>query len=202
MNMLKCSALCAAVVSLSTGYAAGAPALVLDYLNLRVGPGYEYGIIEVIPAGLVIDAGGCVGGWCQVNVNGIPGYVDANYLGLARPPVVAYGAPAYYRPYGAYYGPYADGAYPYRNYGVPRFESQYGYSDDFPTDVYAYAPAEGRHAGANVNGKPVDPIKRAAVAKSRRAATASAAGVPTGSSTTGAAGAALRAKKADQHPPN
>ena len=48
MNTWKCSMLSASIVALSTGWAAAAPAVVLDYLNLRVGPGYEYGIIEVI----------------------------------------------------------------------------------------------------------------------------------------------------------
>jgi uncharacterized protein YraI len=45
MNTWKCSMLSASIVALSTGWAAAAPAVVLDYLNLRVGPGYEYGII-------------------------------------------------------------------------------------------------------------------------------------------------------------
>jgi uncharacterized protein YraI len=186
MNMLKCSTLSAAIVSLATGSAAAAPALVLDYLNLRVGPGYEYGIIEVIPAGWVIDAGGCVDGWCQVNVNGIPGYVDANYLGLARPPAIAYGAPPYYRSYGPYYGPYADWAYPYRDYSTPRFDLRYGYLDDLPySDAFAYAPAEG--AGMRANGKPIDPVKRPVVAKNKAASTSHVAGIPTRSVATGAA---------------
>jgi len=179
MNKLKCSMLCAAIVSLSAGSAAAAPALVLDYLNLRVGPGYDYGIIEVIPAGWVIEAGGCLDGWCAVNVNGIPGYVDANYLGLGRPPAIAYGATPYYRPYGTYYGAYADWTYPYRDYAGARFDPQYGYLDDFPyADAYAYAPAEARHAGVKVNGKPVDPIKRPVVSKNKAAATSHVAVVP------------------------
>src|ERR1700704_5348120 len=100
MKTWKCSMLSASVVALSTGWGAAAPAVVLDFLNLRVGPGYDYGVIEVIAAGAIIDAGGCADGWCQVNVNGIAGYVDANYLGVARAPVIAYGAPAYYWSYG------------------------------------------------------------------------------------------------------
>ena len=48
MNTFKCFTLSAGIVALSTGWAAAAPAVVLDYLNLRLGPGYDFDIIEVI----------------------------------------------------------------------------------------------------------------------------------------------------------
>jgi hypothetical protein len=39
MSTFKSCTLSAGIVALSTGWAAAAPAVVLDYLNLRVGPG-------------------------------------------------------------------------------------------------------------------------------------------------------------------
>jgi uncharacterized protein YraI len=109
MNTLKCSLLSASILALSTGWAAAAPAVVLDWLNLRAGPGYDNYIISIIPAGWIIEAGGCSYGWCAVNVNGIPGYVDANYLAVPTPATYAWGWA--YPNYAYYYGylgtPYA-----------------------------------------------------------------------------------------------
>jgi uncharacterized protein YraI len=114
MNTWKCSILGVSFLALSTGWAAAAPAVVLDYLNLRAGPGYDNYIIAVIPAGWIVGAGGCADGWCEVNVNGILGFVDSNYLGVPAPTYYwstwAYPDYAYYYGYAPYVGPYA-GAY-------------------------------------------------------------------------------------------
>ena len=114
MNAWNRSIMSVSFLALSTGWAAAAPAVVLDYLNLRAGPGYDNYIFEVIPAGWIINAGGCADGWCQVNVNGIVGFVDSNYLGVPAPTYYwstwAYPNYAYY--YGYYGAPYA-GAAPY-----------------------------------------------------------------------------------------
>jgi hypothetical protein len=59
MNTFKCSLLSASFVALSTGWAAAAPAVVLDYLNLRYAPGYDQYIIEVIPPGWIVNTGAC-----------------------------------------------------------------------------------------------------------------------------------------------
>jgi uncharacterized protein YraI len=71
MNTWKCSMLSATIVALSTGWTAAAPAVVLDYLNLRSGPDYSYSVIAIVPASWTVDAGGCVLGWCQANFNSI-----------------------------------------------------------------------------------------------------------------------------------
>ena len=114
MNAWNRSIMSVSFLALSTGWAAAAPAVVLDYLNLRAGPGYDNYIIEVIPAGWIISAGGCADGWCQVNVNGIVGFVDSDYLGVPAPTYYwstwAYPNYAYY--YGYYGAPYV-GAAPY-----------------------------------------------------------------------------------------
>jgi hypothetical protein len=139
MNKYKCAMLSVAIVALSTGWAVAAPAVALDYLNLRSGPGYNYSVIEIIPAGWMVDAGGCVPGWCQAKVNGITGYVDANYLA----PVTAYGAAPYYWTYGLFDGNYAYWTSPYRDYYGLQHDQNYPY-------LYGYygGPDLSRFAGA------------------------------------------------------
>jgi uncharacterized protein YraI len=109
MNTLKCSLLSASFVALSTGWAAAAPAVVLDYLNLRYAPGYDQYIIEVIPPGWVVNTGACADGWCQVNVNGVLGFVASDYLASGYWPSYSYPNYAYYYGYGGgpSVGPYA-----------------------------------------------------------------------------------------------
>ena len=65
MNTLKCSLMSVGFVVLSAGWAAAAPAVVLDYLNLRYAPGYDQYIIEVIQPGWVVNTGACADGWCS-----------------------------------------------------------------------------------------------------------------------------------------
>lgn len=54
-------------------------------LNLRTGPGSNYGVIETIPAGSAVSINGCVTGtsWCQVDYSGQSGYAYAQYLTVA-----------------------------------------------------------------------------------------------------------------------
>jgi len=200
MNTLKCSMLSATIVALSTGWAAAAPAVVLDYLNLRVGPGYGYGIIEVIPTGWIVDAGACGDGWCQVNVDGIAGYVDANYLGIARPPAIAYGPPPYYWSRGAYDGRYTYSTYPYRGYFGAPYDPNYAYDgyDDgsLPPGTLAGAYAQARDAGTRIDRRLTAPVRSTAVAKNK--ATPHGAKVASSASTTGVAASALRSGRADQ----
>ena len=51
-------------------------------LNLRVGPGTHYGVIDVIPYGDVVDVYGCLQdvAWCDVEWWGLRGWVSARYL--------------------------------------------------------------------------------------------------------------------------
>ena len=98
---------------LSVGAAAAAPATVSTDLNMRSGPGTQYGVVATIPAGATVDVGGCTGSWCQVNFDGTSGYASASYLsgGAAATPSVGVAvAPGYvydddYYDYGYTYGP-------------------------------------------------------------------------------------------------
>jgi uncharacterized protein YraI len=51
-------------------------------LNLRVGPGTQYGVIDVIPAGYPVEVYGCLEAyeWCDINWDGLRGWVSARYL--------------------------------------------------------------------------------------------------------------------------
>jgi uncharacterized protein YraI len=194
MHPIKCSMLSASVLALSTGWAAAAPAVVLDYLNLRYGPGYEYYIIEVIPAGWVIDAGACFEGWCQVSVNGVPGYVDANYLGVPAPQY--YWTGWTYPNYAYYYG-YAGGGYAGAGYaGAGYYGGRAPYADDYG-DYYG----KGRDADLKAARRATERPKNWPVA--RNAANVPPhpprlAGPPT---TTGAATPVARPNRVDQYQP-
>jgi uncharacterized protein YraI len=159
MRKWKSLALSVGILALSTGWAGAAPVVVLDYLNLRVGPGFDYSVIEVIPVGWVIEAGGCQRGWCQVNVNGIVGYADATYLSGARAPAV-YGVPW---PYGVYDRRYADWTYPTRDYFY------YGYASEPYPDAFADAYAGGGAVGLRADRRRSGPDRRATAAKAKGA---------------------------------
>ena len=200
MNNWKCSLLSVGMMGLSTGWAVAAPAVVLDYLNLRVGPGYNYPIIDVIPAGWVVDAGSCFDGWCQVNLAGAAGYVDANYLGAARPPVIAYGAPTY----GLYDRRYAYWSYPYRDFYGSRYDSNYAYYDGTYDDTpyvgsFADTYAKARGADLPVDHRRTDRVKRTTVAKSSGATAPHVAKLTSGPSTIGAAASAVPGNRTDQN---
>jgi len=87
----------AAVLLFSAGVAAAAPAVSRQDLNVRSGPGTQYGVVGVIQAGATVDVGGCQGSWCQVEFDGGTGYANRSYLQMASAPStgVVVQAPAY-----------------------------------------------------------------------------------------------------------
>jgi Bacterial SH3 domain len=109
MNTGKRLLLSGGIVALSTGWAAAAPAVVLDFLYLHSGPGFNFRAVDVIPPGGLVNARNCSVGWCQVKINGVIGYVDSRYLDFSAPPSIApYGAYSalysyWFNPYGYYY---------------------------------------------------------------------------------------------------
>jgi uncharacterized protein YraI len=175
MNTMKCSLMSVGFVVLSAGWAAAAPAVVLDYLNLRYAPGYDQYIIEVIPPGWVVNTGACADGWCQVNVNGVLGFVDSDYLGAS--------APGYWPSYGyAYSWTYPNYAY-YDGYGAGPYVGPFG-------GVYA----QGRDADLKAARRQVDRAKPTAVAKDNGTARPHAAKPAKGPVPIGVATAAARLK--------
>lgn len=66
---------------LGIGAASAAPATVAADINLRRGPGTNFGVVTVIPEGETVNRGSCSSNnWCRVSWNGVSGYLKASYL--------------------------------------------------------------------------------------------------------------------------
>ena len=79
---------------LAASPALAAPANATTDLDLRAGPGMDYAVIGVIPAGTTADVEGCLetGTWCRVRLGAESGWANRRHLsGTAGPasPVVA-----------------------------------------------------------------------------------------------------------------
>jgi len=107
---------------LSVGSAAAMPAVAQTDLNLRSGPGPEFGVVATIPDGATVDVGGCTGSWCQVSFGGTAGFASSNYLAI-----------------GGGAGPSA-GVVVQPGYAV---DPGYAYNDDYYDNGYAYGPGVG-----------------------------------------------------------
>jgi uncharacterized protein YraI len=129
----------AGVLALSTGFAAAAPAVVGNDLNLRAGPGTEYPVVAAMPAGAAVNVMGCEASWCRVAYNGTVGWASRAYIagGVAAAPAYrGYGessasgyAPAYGYDEDSYaYGSYSPG-YTYGYYGGPAYGQSYSYRE-------------------------------------------------------------------------
>jgi hypothetical protein len=190
------------MVVVSAEWAAAGPATVLDYLNLRLGPGYDYPVIEVVPAGWIVDASSCAGGWCHVDVLGIAGFVDANYLGVSPAPVIARGVSSYYWRYGIYDSRYAYWTYPYRDYYGARYDPHYGYYYEYYGAPYvgpfANAYAEAGDTNVAIGRRATDRVGRPAVAKTSATVTVHIATPSSGSLKTAFA---VRPNRTGQNPP-
>ncbi len=83
--------LAAAAVALPE-VASAAPGYATGNVNLRTGPGTQYGKIVVVPAGAALDVYRCAS-WCNVNYHGYVGWVSARYVSSGayyRPPVTVF----------------------------------------------------------------------------------------------------------------
>ena len=115
MTFGKTAASAGVLLALSAVSAAAAPALAVNNVNLRQGPGTTYTVILTIPGGSNVDVSGCSGQWCQVTFQGQNGYAIATSLdqgggapppGAAGPPPAGYaGPPAGPPPAGGYAPP-------------------------------------------------------------------------------------------------
>lgn len=68
----------AVVVFLPAAYAA--PGVVTSNVNVRSGPGTNYGVVDVVQRGQQVDVQQCQGSWCYIAKPGPDGWVSANYL--------------------------------------------------------------------------------------------------------------------------
>jgi hypothetical protein len=95
MNCGRIGASCGLLLVLSAANAAAAPALAVNNVNLRQGPGTTYTVILTIPGGSNVDVAGCNGGWCQVSFQGQNGFAIATSFdqGNGPPQSAAAGPP-------------------------------------------------------------------------------------------------------------
>jgi uncharacterized protein YraI len=114
MKIYRNMAAATAALLASAGCALAAPAVVETDLNLRSGPGTQFSVIGVLPAGATVDVGNCTGAWCMVSFAGGSGFASSSYLAMAGSASVYAAAPSTaYR--GGYYGSYGDPRYAYHN---------------------------------------------------------------------------------------
>ncbi|WP_139974991.1 SH3 domain-containing protein [Ochrobactrum sp. CGA5] len=73
--------------------ASAATAYVSASVNVRSGPGANYGRLAALPAGATVNAGSCRNGWCQIYNGNRVGWVSARYVRFG-----AYSGPAYAAP--------------------------------------------------------------------------------------------------------
>jgi uncharacterized protein YraI len=126
----------AGMLALSTGFAAAAPAMVENDLNLRAGPGTEYPVVAAMPAGATVDVMACQASWCRVAFNGTVGWASRTYIGAGGGVAVAprYGAGYVSGGYAPAYG-YDEDTYAYGSYGPG----------------YSYSGGPGYRAGVSVS---------------------------------------------------
>ncbi len=65
-------------VLLST--AASLAAYATGSVNVRRGPGLDYGVVDQLRRGEWVDIDRCIEGWCRINHSGPDGWVSARYL--------------------------------------------------------------------------------------------------------------------------
>jgi uncharacterized protein YraI len=68
----------------ATGFANAATLTTGNQSAVRAGPGSTFSVIGQMPAGTKVEVTDCTGGWCQVDFNGITGFVSTANLGTAR----------------------------------------------------------------------------------------------------------------------
>jgi len=69
---------------MSTGLALADAAMVQTQLNVRAGPGLEFAVIGVLPAGASVDVSRCSGSWCMVAWTGGQGFASSSRLAFAH----------------------------------------------------------------------------------------------------------------------
>ena len=83
MAIWKSTTLSASLLAAAAGFAAAAPVTVRSDVALHAGPGPNFGVIGHVPGGTRLERTDCTAGWCQVEFNGVVGFVGAGDLGTA-----------------------------------------------------------------------------------------------------------------------
>jgi SH3-like domain-containing protein len=109
MNFTRIAAAAAALLALSAVYAQAVPALAVNDVKVRQGPGTNYRIVGTIPGGATVEVSGCRGRWCAIVWQGGSGYATAaSFVPGGAPPTGAGGPPLRAYPPGYAPPPVAD----------------------------------------------------------------------------------------------
>ena len=84
MPRWTCIILGSGLLVVATGFASAATLTTANQSDVRAGPGSNFSVIGHMPAGTKVEVTDCTGGWCQVDFNGIAGFVSTPDLGTAR----------------------------------------------------------------------------------------------------------------------
>jgi uncharacterized protein YraI len=108
-RLYRLAGLATLLFGLSAATASASPARVSSNTNLREGPGTNYGVVTLVPAGSVVEVSECAAEWCTTHWRGRVGYMIATHLDqrvavVAPAPVVVYPEPYIYGP-PYFYGP-------------------------------------------------------------------------------------------------
>lgn len=76
-------AIASAAVIVAPTAASAAPAMVTGHVNVRVGPGVNYAVVDTLRYGAVVDVRQCKAKWCFVRHAGRDGWVSRSYLAHA-----------------------------------------------------------------------------------------------------------------------
>lgn len=87
LNVVTGIAVAAAAVVVFLPAAQAAPGTVTTNVNVRSGPGTNYGVVDVARAGQQVDVQRCQGSWCYISKPGPDGWVSASYLSASGRPV-------------------------------------------------------------------------------------------------------------------
>lgn len=82
---LMAGGLAALALAATAGAALAAPAYTTGNVNVRSGPGTNYGIVDTVRRGERVEVDQCRGSWCYVIKSGPDGWISANYLDRGRP---------------------------------------------------------------------------------------------------------------------
>ena len=84
LNVATGVAVAATAVVVFLPAAQAAPGTVTSNVNVRSGPGTNYGVVDTVRAGANVDVQQCEGSWCYIAKPGPDGWISSTYLSTGR----------------------------------------------------------------------------------------------------------------------
>jgi len=83
LNVTTAVAVAATALVVFLPAAQAAPGTVTSNVNVRQGPGTNYGVVDTVRRGQQVDVQQCQGSWCYIAKPGPDGWISAQYLSAA-----------------------------------------------------------------------------------------------------------------------